>query len=371
VFVAVTALLALSDASMRAQWNEPRAIGAFGLHAGCVFAAAAVGIGGGHLVARYRHALREARTLARYDLVRLVGRGGMGEIWQARDRMLGRDVALKILRPDRDDERALARFAREVVKTASLRHPHTIRVFDYGKSDDGRAYYSMELLDGRDLAALVAEEGPLEASRAVEIARQAAEALGEAHSAGIVHRDVKPENIFLLRAGGDFVKVLDFGLAKVDDAGPALTSVGCIVGTPSCIAPEIVRAAPADPRTDVYALGCVLYFLLTGSTPFSGSTHDILTAHVRTPPEFPSVRLARRGSAERIDRAIERVVMRCLEKQPASRFQTAGELAQALTACAAERDAERTLADVCVTDALQVRNEDADTVPARCSTMPG
>jgi serine/threonine-protein kinase len=290
----------------------------------------------------------------------VIGRGGMGEIWRARDRILGREVALKILRSDRDDLRTAARFEREVQKTASLRHPNTIRVFDYGTSD-GRAYYSMELLDGCDLSELVAAKGPLEPERAVEIARQAAEALAEAHALRIVHRDIKPENLFVLRGERDFVKVLDFGLAKVVGLDPGLTSDGCIVGTPSCIAPEVIRSAEPDARTDLYALGCVLYFMLTGTPPFAGTTRDVLVAHAREVPELPSVRLAKLDHASRVPPAIERVVMRCLEKTPADRFQNARELVEALSASV--RVVDPTIEDLPITESMR-RQDEPDTIPA-------
>jgi serine/threonine-protein kinase len=358
-FVAVGVLLAIPSDAIRAQWTDMRSIGTFAMHVGCVFTAAAIG-SGGHFLTRYRSDLRDARTLARYDLLCVIGRGGMGEIWRARDRILGREVALKILRSDRDDLRTAARFEREVRKTASLRHPNTIRVFDYGTTD-GRAYYSMELLDGCDLSELVAAKGPLAPERAIEIARQAADALAEAHALRIVHRDIKPENLFVLRGERDFVKVLDFGLAKVVGADPGLTSDGCIVGTPSCIAPEVIRSAEPDARTDLYALGCVLYFMLTSTPPLAGTTRDVLVAHAREVPELPSVRLAKLGHPSRVPPAIERVVMRCMEKAPDERFQSARELAQALATCV--QPIEPTLEDLPITESMRRRDE-PDTIPA-------
>src|SRR5690606_23588783 len=214
--------------------------------------------------------------------------------------------------------------------TAELVHPHTVRVFDYGVTEDGLWYYAMELLDGDDLHALVSREGPLEPARAARLIWQAAKALGEAHARGIVHRDVKPENLFVTRIGGEgeFVKVLDFGLVKLvrRERTGALTGDGWTVGTPRWVSPEVVTGAEADPRSDVYGLGAVLYFLLTGVPPFDyRDVPSMLMAHVNEPPQPPSHRLGAPLPAE-----IEAIVMRCLEKEPASRFAGAADLAAAL-----------------------------------------
>jgi serine/threonine protein kinase len=240
-------------------------------------------------------------------------------------------VALKILRaePDHFDE-ALARFEREVRATTELSHPNTIRIFDYGATEDGLWYYAMELLEGQTLGALVKENGPLPPRRAVIIALQAARALTEAHEHGIIHRDIKPENLFIVNVSGegDFVKLLDFGIAKdVGKESGTLTNIGALMGTPMYMAPEQVRNDTVDARTDVYSLGAVLYKALTGHPPFERKTSlSMLEAQLMEPASPPSVWLE-------VSPCLEAVVMKCLEKKPSQRFGSAAELAEALTTC--------------------------------------
>lgn len=279
-----------------------------------------------------REAFAEKR-IGRYRLRRRLGKGGMGEVWAAKHVGLGREVALKLLDAGTGEGSvAIERFEREVRATSELSHPNTVRVYDYGVSDEGQLFYAMELLEGEHLGALARREGPLPAARAVHLVNQAARALGEAHVLGIVHRDVKVENLFVTVAGGerDFLKVLDFGVAKLVRAEDAdLTKTGALAGTPSTMSPELIRGDAVGPSADVYALGAVLYFLLVGRYPFEGEARSAtMLSHLADPVVPPSVR-----SKLEIPRDVEDIVMRCLEKEPGARFASAGALADALEAC--------------------------------------
>jgi serine/threonine-protein kinase len=288
---------------------------------------------GGHVVWSLRRQVFEARSLGRYRLKSRLAAGGMGDVWVAYHPSLKRDVAIKILRSSEHGRSASAqaRFEREVRATADLMHPNTVRVFDYGVTEDGLWYYVMELLQGETLAAHVSRLGPLPVSRAVHIVGQAARALGEAHERGIVHRDVKPENLFLTSLGGelDFVKVIDFGIAKIQSSGSAMTETGWVLGTPAYISPEVAVGGMADERSDVYALGAVLYFLLCGRPPFEADNAvALLNAHVTERVVSPSRMLGRP-----LPNDVEATVMRALQKDPAARYSSAAELALALASC--------------------------------------
>jgi serine/threonine-protein kinase len=240
-------------------------------------------------------------------------------------------VAVKILRSEGGNvsPSAVARFEREVRATAELTHPNTVRLFDYGVTDDGLCYYVMELIEGEDIAALVARAGAQPPARALYLVAQAARALAEAHAKGIVHRDVKPENLIVTRAGGehDFVKVLDFGIAKRasgrEEAG--LTQTGWVIGTPMWLPPEAFAGTTVGPPADVYALGGVLYLLLSGEPPIHATSFAAYAeAHTRqTPARLPDT----------VPDDLQAVVMRCLRKSPDDRFRTARELADALADC--------------------------------------
>ena len=275
-------------------------------------------------IARQQKALQraalEARQLGQYTLLDKLGAGGMGTVYRARHAMLRRPTAVKLLDLETISEAAVARFEREVQLTAGLTHPNTVAVYDYGRTPEGIFYYAMEFLDGSNLDDLVARAGPLPEARAVFVLRQACGALAEAHATGLVHRDVKPANIFLTRRGGlhDFVKVLDFGLVKAVGGGEEgnVTSAGAVTGTPLYMAPEAVdRPDEVGPRADVYALGAVGYFLLTGTPVFAGaSVVEICLKHVREAPEPPSARAGRPLSP-----GLEALLLRCLAKAPAER----------------------------------------------------
>jgi eukaryotic-like serine/threonine-protein kinase len=279
---------------------------------------------------------REARRLGAYRLEALVGRGAMGEVWRGAHRFLRRPAAVKLIRPDRASdgaESALRRFEREAQATANLCSPHSCIVFDFGVSSDGAFYYVMELLDGFDLKTLVERFGPLPAERVVHLLAQACDALGEAHSVGLIHRDVKPANLFTCRYGLDldFTKVLDFGLVKSVQGGTDVTDtgIGAIAGTPAFMAPEaITDPSLMGPAADIYALGCVAFWLLTGRVVFEGATTmKVLLAHVNEPPVAPST-LAELP----VPPALDALVLQCLAKDPAERPPSAAALRAALTA---------------------------------------
>jgi serine/threonine-protein kinase len=253
----------------------------------------------------------------------------MNEVWLAWDDTLHRNVALKILRvSEGSDRRTLDRFIREARALSRLASPHTVRVFDFGASDDGLYYIAMEYLAGADLQRVVQACGPLPPARAVYMARQASRSLLEAHSAGIVHRDVKPANLFVTRVGDDhdFLKVVDFGIARLLDPVPEAGQSLLVAGTPHYMAPEVWAGERADERSDVYSLGATLYFMLAGVPPFQRATlADLAQAHRDADPSRPS--LARNES---LPGPLEDVVSRCLQKQPQDRFANASSLLAAL-----------------------------------------
>ena len=293
--------------------------------------------------------LKEARDLGSYELEERLGEGGMGEVWRARHRLLARPAAIKLVRPamlaggsDAAARATLRRFESEAQATAALTSPHTIRLFDFGVTDEGSFYYVMELLNGLDMASLVARFGPLPPARVIYLLRQVCHSLAEAHSRGMVHRDVKPANIFVCRMGleHDFIKVLDFGLVQVTGPGPAqdltqsLAALEGVVGTPAFMAPEVIVGHQVDHRADIYALGCVAYFLLTGQQVFQGGTQmQALIDHVSTAPAPPSARVA-----TPIPRAVDALVLACLEKDPARRPPDALAVLRLLTECDGARD---------------------------------
>jgi hypothetical protein len=271
----------------------------------------------------------EARRLGKYTLMGVIGRGGMGVVYRARHALLRRETAVKVLKPENNDREALARFEREVNLTSRLTHPNTVAIYDYGRTRAGEFYYVMELIHGLSLEAVVRLHGPQPPARVLHVMRQVAGSLWEAHLAGLVHRDVKPENIMLSCRGqiADFAKVLDFGLS-MDNAtsDPRITQGDVVVGTPLYMSPEQLRRQPLDGRADIYSLAAVGYFLLTGTDVFSGgSAFDIGMKHLEEFPESPSQRLG-----YPVPWPLEQLIMRCLSKDPDERFGDAGELLRAL-----------------------------------------
>jgi serine/threonine-protein kinase len=301
----------------------------------CAFLAFA----GSRIVYGLGREVTRARRMGSYQLIERLGAGGMGEVWRAEHRLLAMPAAIKLIRPDAlsgsdgDGRRQLVkRFEREARATAALTSPHTVQLHDFGTTEDGSFYYVMELLHGLDAEALVTRFGPLPPERAVYVLRQVCDSLAEAHRCDLVHRDVKPANVFLCRGGliHDFVKVLDFGLVKAAAgsrrAETALTRQHAAAGTPAFMAPEAALGeADVDARADIYSVGCLAYWLLTGKLVFEGNEMQVAVAHVGTAPRRPS---------ERIDRAIpadlEKLVLDCLAKDRELRPRSAEELGRRL-----------------------------------------
>ena len=290
-------------------------VGLFGLAAisaaGLVFYA--------RIVERLRRRIDEVTQLGQYTLLEKIGEGGMGKVYRARHALLARDTAVKLLKPDAMSDEAVQRFEQEVQITARLRHPNTVQIYDFGRTPEGVFYYAMEYLDGYDLARLIELNGPLAADRVVHILRQACRSLREAHAVGLIHRDIKPMNLIVSAAGGEYdvVKVLDFGLVKnvsLPDAG--MTAMNVIPGTPPYIAPERMKSGGTiDGRADIYALGAVAFNLLTGAQAYEGDTAlDIAYKAMHEPPRRPSV-----VGGPKIPPALDDLVLATLAHDPADR----------------------------------------------------
>jgi serine/threonine-protein kinase len=280
-----------------------------------------------HVVTWLGQQVTRERELGSYRLGELLGRGGMGEVYRATHRMLARPAAIKLIRPEvlaagdpAMAQTAVARFRREAEAAARLRSPHTVELYDFGVTEDGTFYLVMELLQGQTLELLVRQHGPLEPARAIRLLRQVCESLEEAHTYGLVHRDIKPANIHIGRLGlrDDFVKVLDFGLVRSFD-GPSEESLtgaaGMTPGTPAYMAPEMASERTVDGRADIYSLGCVAYYLLTGRLVFQGDTPlQTIIKHLQHPPEAPSS-----VSDRPIPAALDELVLACLAKRAEDR----------------------------------------------------
>ncbi len=293
-----------------------------------VLANGLIAVMGAGLVHRLRRQEIEARSRGRYTLDRPIGAGGFGEVWLARDELLERTCAIKMLdRRFGAQEEYIARFELEAKATCRLTSPHTVRVYDYGCTRDQRLYYVMEHLKGRDLSSIIAAEGRMSPTRVVSLMRQAASALVEAHDQGVVHRDIKPENLFVTvdEAGEEQLKVLDFGLAAALAVPGDATRKERVIGTPEYMPPERAKGERGDPRSDVYALGAVMYHLLTGQLLFDGdSSMAILMRHLRETPRRPS------ELATDVPEFLDAIVMKCLEKSPEKRFADMRALRKAL-----------------------------------------
>jgi serine/threonine-protein kinase len=299
-----------------------------------------------HVVTRLGQQVGRERELGSYRLGELLGSGGMGAVYRASHRMLARPAAIKLIRPDvlasldgGQAELATARFRREAEAAANLRSPHTVELYDFGVSDDGALYAVMELLEGTTLEALVRREGPHPADRVIRNLEQGCGSLAEAHAAGLVHRDIKPSNIHVGRLGlrDDFIKVLDFGLVKslAEPTGEyqVQTALGHAPGTPAYMAPEMAGDEVVDGRADLYSLGCVAYFLLTGRLVFeAGSALQMVARHLYDQPDLPS------RHAPDVPHALECLVLQCLAKRPEDRPASAAELATALGAIGLETE---------------------------------
>ncbi len=298
-----------------------------------------------HVVTQLGQQVAKAREMGSYQLGDLLGRGGMGEVYRATHRMLARPAAIKLIRPEmlaslsgESAQLAVRRFRREAEAAANLRSPHTVELYDFGVTEDRTLYFVMELLDGMDLESLVRSHGPVPAGRVIHILRQVCESLEEAHATGLVHRDIKPANIHVGRLGlrHDFVKVLDFGLVK-SVTGPARedtlgTAAGLTPGTPAYMAPEMAMGDEVDGRADLYALGCVAYFLLTGQVVFEADNAlQMVAKHLRESPVPPS-----RRTYLPVPPALEALVLACLAKSPADRPASAAALGRALASVETE-----------------------------------
>ena len=279
-----------------------------------------------------RARLREIGKLGQYTLEEKIGEGAMGTVYRATHAMLRRPAAIKLLAKDRTSEKDQVRFEREVQLTSRLVHPNTISIFDYGRTADGVFYYVMEYLEGLDLDRLVKENGPLEPARTIHILAQVCGALGEAHAFTLVHRDIKPANIMLTSRidEPDVVKVVDFGLVRTAGVGAAESRTEAITGTPMYLSPESISTPESvDGRADIYALGAVAYFLLTGRNVFEGNTVvEVLSRHMLEEPRAPSTHLDKALPSD-----LEAIVLKCLAKDPGARPDSAATLLASLLDC--------------------------------------
>lgn len=281
-----------------------------------------------------RRSLHKAKRMGNYLLGEKIGEGGMGQVYVGEHALMCRPTAIKVLQPNEEDrEMALARFEREVKLASMLTHPNTITIYDYGRTNDNTFYYAMEFLEGLNLQTLVEKFGPVSVPRCIYFLNQICASLAEAHEHDIIHRDIKPSNIFITRRGGlfDFVKVLDFGLAKqvnLDDTPPGITRKGAFLGTPRYVAPEIIYGnGDIDQRADIYNVGAVAYWMLTGQALFASSSNiELIVDHVKTVPRRPS-----EISEISIPTELDDIIMKCLQKNPADRYQSVTELMCALT----------------------------------------
>lgn len=306
--------------------------------------AACISIFAAHTIHGARTSVFQARRLAQYRLIDLIGEGGMGRVYKAEHLLLKRSCAIKLIQPDRNaDARALRRFEREVRATAQLTHPHTVQVYDYGQTNEGIFFFAMELLPGMNLGELIKKTGPLPPERAIHFLIQVSDALREAHEVGLIHRDIKPGNIFISERGGirDYSKLLDFGVVREVKVDPSLSQTAMMIaGTPSFMAPEqATHPEQTDARSDIYSLGMVGYYMLTGQAPFKGQTPiQIMMAQVNEKPLPPST------LQPGIPSDIEAVILKCLEKNPEDRVASAAELRDALIGCECSHDWTATLA---------------------------
>jgi eukaryotic-like serine/threonine-protein kinase len=301
---------------------------------------------------------RTGTTVGKYKLHEIVGRGGMGVVYRGEHVYIGKEVAVKILHEGYGGrEESIKRFLREARAASLINHPNIVDVTDFGKSSDGTVFFVMELLEGEALDVVLQRDRRLDLMRSITIVNQMAGALGSAHHKGIVHRDLKPENVMLIRREGrrellrqftdddgmhtvserekafDFVKILDFGVAKVRDPDASerrATQQGVVFGTPEYMAPETARVGISDPRTDIYALGIVFYEMLTGTVPFTGDTPVDVMLKVVSNPVIPP---REKAPGIEITPEAERLIMKALAKDPLQRHQTMEELFNDLQQC--------------------------------------
>lgn len=325
VFPAVMAAGAIASPAARAAWLTSDALVVFASNYIFVLTSAFLGMVGSNMVWQAQQQVYRARRVGRYRLQAPIGKGGMGEVWLAWDLSLQRNVALKILRADgAAGAAAVARFEREALAASRLQSPHVIQIYDYGASDDGLYYIAMEYLNGMDLQTLVEREGRVEPRRAIHMMMQACRALEVAHAQGVIHRDIKPHNLFVCRADDDpdFIKLLDFGIVRLrEHRGSEITWTGMLVGTPVYIAPEVWMGHPADERSDLYSLGVTFAYVLSGTTPGASGPPNAgpASAGQLPAPLFPA-------PATPLEQGLESLIRRCLARDPAERVGSAREL---------------------------------------------
>lgn len=304
------------DPALALQLADIQSFTTFLVYTAVLLAAVIVVVWGGHVMWSLRQSVFESRKLGRYRLLKRIGQGGMGEVWRAEDRALRRNVALKILSPEHGRKPSrVARFEREIQATAAITHPNVVRIHDWGVTDDGVWYYAMDLLEGFDLATIVKKCGALPPALAIHLFVPAAQGLAEAHRHGIVHRDVKPGNLFVIAPEREPLRIelLDFGIARIGDDAD-LTIAGAVMGTPGFMAPEILAGAPGTERADIYSLAAALYYALTGKTPRD-------TKHAPVSELVPS-----------LPAKLDDVLVRALDSEPTRRQVDADEFADELTA---------------------------------------
>src|SRR6185295_3597376 len=264
---------------------------------------------------------------SKYLVEKLIKRGGMGSVYLGKHMLMDKTVAIKVLRPSLAlDDDVVRRFSREAKAASRISHPHAVSVTDFGESENGVVFLVMEYLDGHTLKDVIKSEGPMQLDRVCEIVRQVSGALDAAHEQGVVHRDLKSDNIMLSKAtGGEWAKVLDFGIAKIqqtDTIDDDITAANLVIGTPQYMSPEqCSHSGPIDPRSDIYSLGIIVYEMLAGQVPFTGESPTvIMMKQVQDPPPLL------RDERPDLPAGVSSAVARALSKQPADRQQTAGEL---------------------------------------------
>jgi eukaryotic-like serine/threonine-protein kinase len=304
------------------------------------------------------------QTLAeKYHVEQLIKRGGMGAVYRGKHVMMDKTVAIKVLRPSlAGDDSVVARFSREAKAASRISHPHAVSVTDFGEAENGVVFLVMEYLDGRTLKDVIRSEGPLPLPRIVEIVRQVSGALDAAHQQGVVHRDLKSDNIMLSQTnGGDWAKVLDFGIAKIQQPEGArdndITAANLVIGTPQYMSPEqCSQTGPIDARSDIYSLGVIVFEMLAGRVPFTGDSPTVIMMK-QVQDEPPSVLESRPD----VPASVDRLVKKALAKQPIDRFQTAGQLSEALTKAAADaRDTQPAVAETVANAPVNLATDDLD-----------
>lgn len=334
IFVTLPVVAYLIDRSDEPNYRLADALWSLSPSILLLFIGASIAVYGTHMINSLRRQAFEAKQFGQYVLKDPLGSGAMGEVFLAEHQLLKRPCAIKVIRPGRaSDPSALERFEREVRETARLSHWNIVEIFDYGRTEDGTFYYVMEYLPGKTLGEIVERHGPMPPERAIHLLRQTCDALREAHNQGLVHRDLKPSNIIAAQRGGvyDVAKIVDFGLveATAPPAGRAAAGKGLILGSPLYMSPEQALAQQApDARSDLYSLGAVAYYLLTGHPPFEGKKPvKVLVGHACDEVVPPS------AWNPRVPSDLEEIILTCLAKNPADRYRDADSMAQALAAC--------------------------------------